>query len=60
LPKKPKFEAVVVDSMKNALAEAKTVAKKGDIVLLSPGAKSFGVFKNEYDAAISLWRLSKN
>ena len=28
---------------------ARTAAKIGDIVLLSPGATSFGIFKNEYD-----------
>jgi UDP-N-acetylmuramoylalanine--D-glutamate ligase len=40
---------VEVDSMKVALTEAKQKAKKGDIVLLSPGFASFGVFKNQYD-----------
>jgi len=42
-------EHVVVDSMKSAVQEARKFAKKGDIILLSPGAASFGVFKNEYD-----------
>ena len=42
-------EYVVVDSMRLAVKEAKKIAKKEDIVLLSPGAASFGVFKNEYD-----------
>jgi len=49
LPKKPKFPVEVVESMVDALKLAKGLAKKGDIVLLSPGAKSFGVFKNEFD-----------
>lgn len=40
---------VVVDSMKSAVQEARKFAKNGDIILLSPGAASFGVFKNEYD-----------
>jgi UDP-N-acetylmuramoylalanine--D-glutamate ligase len=40
---------IVVDSMKSAVQEAQKFAKKGDIILLSPGAASFGVFKNEYD-----------
>lgn len=46
---KTKFPAEVVDSMKKAMGIAKNNAKKGDIVLLSPAAASFGVFKNEFD-----------
>ncbi len=38
-----------VASMKEAVAEAARIAKRGDLVLLSPGAASFGMFKNEYD-----------
>jgi len=38
-----------ITSMKNALTEAQKFAKRGDIILLSPGAASFGVFKNEFD-----------
>ena len=38
-----------VDNMKDALKLARTCVKKEDIVLLSPGAASFGVFKNEFD-----------
>lgn len=38
-----------ITSMKDAVAEAQKFTKKGDIVLLSPGAASFGVFKNEFD-----------
>ena len=32
-------------------------SKKGDIILLSPGAASFGVFKNEYDRGEKFVRL---
>lgn len=39
----------VVESMKDAMEWAKKYATKGDVVLLSPGAASFGVFKNEFD-----------
>jgi len=39
----------VFDNMKEAFAWAKSQAKRGDVVLLSPGAASFGIFKNEYD-----------
>ena len=38
-----------VASMKEAVAEAVKVARRGDLILLSPGAASFGMFKNEYD-----------
>lgn len=44
-----KFPMKIVDSMKKAIEVATANAKKGDIVLLSPGAASFGVFKNEFD-----------
>lgn len=46
---KMKVPAVEYNSMKYALEEAKELAKKGDIVLLSPACASFGLFKNEYD-----------
>ncbi len=36
-------------SMVEALKRANDIAEPGDVVLLSPGAASFGVFKNEYD-----------
>ena len=38
-----------VSSMKEAVAEAARTAAKGDVILLSPGAASFGMFSNEYD-----------
>ena len=46
---KTKFPVEIVDNMKKAMEIAKANAKKADIVLLSPGAASFGVFKNEFD-----------
>ncbi len=36
-------------SMKSAVHLAFEKAKAGDIIVLSPGAASFGIFKNEYD-----------
>lgn len=36
-------------SMREALAEVRKIAERDDIVLLSPGAASFGLFKNEFD-----------
>ena len=38
-----------VNSMKGAIKEAVTPAQKGDIVLFSPGAASFNLFKNEFE-----------
>lgn len=42
-------EFTVVDSMKKAVEFASQTAEKGDVVLLSPGAASFGLFLNEFD-----------
>ena len=42
-------EFKVVDSMEKAVEEAARVAEPGNIVLLSPGAASFGLFLNEFD-----------
>lgn len=39
----------VVESMAQAIGCAKHVAQGGDVVLLSPGAASFGIFANEFD-----------
>ncbi len=40
---------VEVDSMEEAVRQATRQAKPGDIVLLSPGATSFGLFNHEFD-----------
>ncbi len=45
--KNRKFE--VVDSMEKAVEAARGKAQAGYIVLLSPGAASFGIFTNEFD-----------
>ncbi len=37
------------ENMKKAIAAARQLSKKGDIVLLSPGTASFNLFKNEFD-----------
>ena len=39
----------LAESMKKAVREAVKRAQKNDIVLLSPGAASFNLFKNEFD-----------
>lgn len=38
-----------VSSMQEAVKKAKQLAKRGDIVILSPAAASFNLFKNEFD-----------
>ena len=40
---------VTVKTMTSAVLRANMMAKKHDCVLLSPGATSFGLFKNEFD-----------
>lgn len=49
----------VVGSMKEAFDEVDKVSKRGDIVLLSPAAASFGVFKNEFDRGDQFARIVK-
>lgn len=38
-----------VHNLKSAVTRAFAAAKKGDVILFSPGFASFGMFKNEYD-----------
>lgn len=42
-------EILVADSMEKAVELASQISKEGDVVLLSPGAASFGLFLNEFD-----------
>lgn len=49
-----------VGSMAEAVITAKKLAKKGDIVLLSPGAASFNIFKNEFDRGDQFIKFVKN
>jgi len=60
LPKKLPFTLVVVESMKAAVDLARNFAEKNDVVLLSPGAASFGLFKNEFDRGEQFLGLVKN
>lgn len=50
LPEEKKNQPfTVVESMEKALELACQSAKPGEVVLLSPGVASFGLFKNEFD-----------
>lgn len=40
---------IITGSMEMAVVEAQKLASVGDIILLSPGSASFGLFKNEFD-----------
>ncbi|MBI4692301.1 MAG: UDP-N-acetylmuramoyl-L-alanine--D-glutamate ligase [Candidatus Terrybacteria bacterium] len=51
--------AANVTSMKMAVELAKNFARKGDIVLLSPGAASFGIFKNEFDRGDQFCKIAR-
>jgi len=46
---KDEIESEVVANMKEAVEVAVASAKAGDVILLSPGFASFGLFKNEYE-----------
>jgi UDP-N-acetylmuramoylalanine--D-glutamate ligase len=49
LPEGDRIGFETVDSMAKAVELASRSAEPGDVVLLSPGAASFGIFKNEFD-----------
>ncbi|MDA2936433.1 UDP-N-acetylmuramoyl-L-alanine--D-glutamate ligase [Patescibacteria group bacterium AH-259-L05] len=51
--------SIVVSSMREVIEQAQKVAQKGDIVLLSPGAASYGLFKNEFDRGNQFMKLVK-
>lgn len=44
-----KLQVSIADSMKAAVRTARQLAQRGDAILLSPSAASFGMFKNEFD-----------
>lgn len=48
-PGKKREDFVVVKSMEKAVELARAAAEPGDVILLSPGAASFGLFANEFD-----------
>ena len=47
-------------SMQEAVKQTKKLAKKGDVVILSPGAASFNLFKNEFDRGKQFVEAVKN
>jgi UDP-N-acetylmuramoylalanine--D-glutamate ligase len=55
---KLKIEKVL--GLKEALKEAIKKAKRGDIILFSPGFASFNMFKNEYDRGDQFMKIVKN
>jgi UDP-N-acetylmuramoylalanine--D-glutamate ligase len=49
IPADKEKEFAIVDSMAKAVELARGSAEAGDVVLLSPGVASFGLFQNEFD-----------
>jgi len=49
----------MANNMEEAVKKAVGYSQKGDIILLSPGTASFGVFKNEYDRGEQFVKLVK-
>ncbi|MDP3244535.1 MAG: UDP-N-acetylmuramoyl-L-alanine--D-glutamate ligase [bacterium] len=54
-----KLEIKEAVSMHEAIRLTKDIATKGDIILLSPAAASFGLFKNEFDRGAQFVREVK-
>ncbi|MGB2580193.1 MAG: UDP-N-acetylmuramoyl-L-alanine--D-glutamate ligase [Minisyncoccia bacterium] len=59
IPKRTSYPVYIVGNMRNAVEASRDFAQKGDTVLLSPGAASFGVFKNEFDRGDQFIKLVK-
>lgn len=49
LVRKASLPVVETESLSEALDVARRQAKKGDVIVFSPGAASFNLFKNEFD-----------
>ena len=48
-----------VQDLEEAVKKIKAEARKGDVVLLSPGCASFGLFKNEFHRGEEFVKLVK-
>ena len=59
-PGAPEPEFTVIDSMDQAVELARLSAQKGDVILLSPGSASFGLFANEFDRGNKFKATVKN
>ncbi len=46
----------IVRTMADAVRRTQKIAERGDVILLSPGAASFGLFKNEFDRGDQFFR----
>lgn len=53
-------EYFIADSMKQAIRHAQSMATSGDVVLLSPAAASFGMFRDEFDRGNQFIQEVKN
>lgn len=56
----PTIPASYASSMDEAVPAAAKAAKEGDVVILSPGTASFGMFKNAYDRGGQFVEAVKN
>ena len=54
------LEGEKVETLKNAVNKAVEEAKRGDLILFSPGFASFDLFKNEFDRGDQFNKLVKN
>ncbi len=43
------YSPIIVETMQDAVMHAQQKASEGEVVLLAPGAASFGIFANEFD-----------
>lgn len=60
LPEGSGKDFTVLESMEKAVELARQVAEPGDVVLLSPGVASFGLFANEFDRGNKFKEAVKN